>query len=305
MTQNFADRLVEAIDKKRAPCVVGLDSALEAMPKDTLEALEVSLDAPRKVAAGALLRFNKMVIDVIQDLVPAVKPNAAFYEKYGSDGVLALEQTVAYAKQKGLVVILDAKRGDIGNTAQAYAAAYLRDTTSHADYYGQAADSLTINPYLGEDTLEPFCKQCVTSGTGVFVLVRTSNKGAAAFQDQLVGEKKIFEIVADSVNKLAAPLIGKHGYSSIGAVVGATWPNEAVILREQMKHVFFLVPGYGAQGGDVETIKACFDKNGRGAIVNSSRGVLYPQDNSDLNYRERIRAACEKFVTEVRNVSGI
>lgn len=305
MTQNFADRLVEAIDKKRAPCVVGLDSALEAMPKDTLEALEVSSDAPRKVAAGALVRFNKMVIDVICDLVPAVKPNAAFYERYGSDGILALEQTIAYAKERGLIVILDAKRGDIGNTAQAYASAYLRDSTSHSDYNGQGADSLTINPYLGEDTLEPYCKQCAKSGTGVFILVRTSNKGAAAFQDLVVGDKKVYEVVADSVNTLAAPLVGKHGYSSIGAVVGATWPNEAAMLREQMKKVFFLVPGYGAQGGDVETIKACFDKNGQGAIVNSSRGILYPSDNTDLNYRERIRAACEKFVSDVRSASGI
>lgn len=305
MTQNFADRLVEAIDKKRSPCVVGLDSALEAMPKDALEALEVTLDAPRKVAAGALTRFNKMVIDVIYDIVPAVKPNAAFYERYGSDGILALEQTVAYAKERGLIVILDAKRGDIGNTAQAYASAYLRSSTSHADYNGQSVDSITINPYLGEDTLEPFSKQCALSGTGAFILVRTSNKGAAAFQDLMVGDRKVYEIVADTVTKLGAPLVGKHGYSSIGAVVGATWPNEASMLREQMKKTFFLVPGYGAQGGDIETIKACFDKNGRGAIVNSSRAILYPQDNTNLNYRERIRATCEKFVSDVRTASGI
>jgi orotidine-5'-phosphate decarboxylase len=305
MTQNFADKLVEAIDKKRSPCVVGLDPVLEALPKDTLEALDIKGNPPRKLAAGALIRFNKMVIDVISDLVPMVKPNAAFYERYGSDGVLALEQTVAYAKQKGLLVLLDAKRGDIGNTAQAYAEAYLRESDVSPDYIGQAADALTVNPYLGEDTLEPYCKQCASTGTGIFVLVRTSNKGAAAYQDLVTDGKKLYETVADTVSRLGAPLTGKHGFSSVGAVVGATWPKDAAALRERMKSTFFLVPGYGAQGGDIETVKACFDKNGRGAIVNSSRAILYPTDNAELNYRERIRAACEKFVTDVRSASGI
>jgi orotidine-5'-phosphate decarboxylase len=305
MKENFADRLIHAIEQKRSPCVVGLDTAIEAMPVDTLEALNVSADSPRKVIADCLLRFNKMVIDVVADLVPAVKPNAAFYERYGADGIVALEHTVAYAKEKGLIVILDAKRGDIGNTAQAYASAYLQSHKAHEDYYGQIADSLTVNPYLGEDTLEPFARQCEQTGTGIFVLVRTSNKGAAAFQDLEVEGGKVYERVADSVSRLGKNSIGKHGYSSIGAVVGATWPKDAEALRQRMSSTFFLVPGFGAQGGDIETVRACFDKNGRGAIVNSSRGVLYPQGVSAKNHREEIRAACEKFVGDVRTASGM
>ncbi len=303
MTQNFADRLLEEIERKKAPCVVGLDTALEALPPDYLKGLDVQLSSPRRLLADAVVRFNRMVIDTIADLVPAVKPNAAFYERYGSDGVRALEETVAYAKSKGLLVILDAKRGDIGNTAEAYARAYLKTEVAD-DYAGQSADALTISPYLGSDTLEPFVKECMASGTGVFVLVRTSNKGAGTLQDLKVDGTKIYEKVADIVSELGKPLIGKRGYSSFGAVVGATWPEDAKVLRTRMKQTLFLVPGFGAQGGDLDTVRACFDKDGLGAIVNSSRGILYPAGSNSSNYRELIGTSCEKFVNDLRSALG-
>lgn len=303
MKHHFTDRLIEEIEAKRAPCVVGLDTALEALPPEYLAGLDLEKEAPRRVYAETMIRFNKMVIDEIADLVPAVKPNAAFYEKYGADGFFALEETIAYARSKGLIVILDAKRGDIGNTAAAYANAFLSQSKL-PDHAGQNADALTVNPYLGEDSLEPFVEILTHAGTGIFVLVRTSNKGATTFQDLEVGNKKLYEKVAETVVKLGIVSIGQRGYSAVGAVVGATWPKDAVHLREQMPKTFFLVPGFGAQGGDVETVKACFDKNGLGAIVNSSRGVLYPKSEGNSNYRESIRAACEKFVYDVRKAIG-
>lgn len=292
MTQNFADRLCAAILKKRAPCVVGLDSALEALPTDYLAGLGVSLDSPVPQRAEAMVRFNRMVIDSIADLVPAVKPNAAFYEKLGVDGIRALEETISYARERELVVILDAKRGDIGNTAEAYASAYLANS-----------DSLTISPYLGEDSIEPFIAACKKFNSGVFILVRTSNKGATTFQDLEVGGERLFFKVADLVSRLGEELVGESGYSSVGAVVGATWPEDAKLLRKRMPKTLFLVPGFGAQGGDVDTVRACFDANGLGAIVNSSRGILYPKGAGN-NYRDAVREACEKFVSDIRTAVG-
>lgn len=288
MTQNFADRLIEAIKLKKAPCVVGLDTALEALPSDFLAGLGVSLDSPAYLRADAMLRFNRMVIDTVSDLVPAVKPNAAFYEKLGFEGIRVLEETISYAKEKELLIITDAKRGDIGNTAEAYAGAWLSDS-----------DSLTVSPYLGEDSLEPFVAACKRFNSGIFVLVRTSNKGATTFQDLEVGGERLFFKVADLVSRMGEELIGVSGYSSVGAVVGATWPEDARELRQRMPRTLFLVPGFGAQGGDVETVKACFDEEGLGAIVNSSRAILYPK-GAGTNYREAVREACEKFVIDIR-----
>jgi len=292
MKENFADRLIQAIKSKKAPCVVGLDPAIEALPKGLTAGV-----TSRKEIGELVLSFNRTVIDAVCDLVPAVKPNAAFYERYGLEGVQALEETISYAKAKGLLVILDAKRGDIGNTAEAYARAALSEELPEP---GQYADALTVSPYLGQDSLEPFVSVAQESGNGIFILVRTSNKGATTFQDLDVGGERLFFKVADLVDRLGADVVGKSGYSSIGAVVGATWPADAKALRLRMPKTLFLVPGFGAQGGDIETIKACFDADGLGAIINSSRAILYPKDLTENNLHEKIREACEKFVSDVR-----
>jgi orotidine-5'-phosphate decarboxylase len=296
MKQNYADRLNDAIKEKKAPCVVGLDIALEALPKGLFPEAQ-----SREEKATTIVNFNRLVIDTVADLVPAVKPNSAFYERYGADGMKALEQTIHYAKSKGLLVILDGKRGDIGNTAEAYAKASLSD---ESDTVGQYADSLTVNPYLGVDALEPFATTASAAGNGLYILVRTSNKGAVTFQDLNCDGEKLFFKVADVVNALGEASIGITGYSAIGAVVGATWPEDAKLLRSRMKRTLFLVPGFGAQGGDIETIRACFNTDGLGAIVNSSRGITYPKGATASNCGEMIREACEKFVIDVRQAVG-
>lgn len=296
MEQHFGDRLVRAIREKRAPCVVGLDTVIESIPEGLFGA-----PTTRKEKAEFLLAFNRMVIDTVADLVPALKPNAAFYERYGADGIAALEETIQYAQARNLLIILDGKRGDIGNTAEAYAKATL---SREAFDLGQGAEALTVNPYLGVDSLEPFVSTAVSAGTGIFILVRTSNKGAGTFQDLVTDGEKLYLKVADVVRDLGSASVGQEGYSSIGAVVGATWPEDAALLRKRMPQTIFLVPGFGAQGGDIGTIRACFDSMGLGAIVNSSRAILYPKGATAANCRERIRESCESFVRDVRQAVG-
>lgn len=261
---HLADRLAAAIQSKGNGVLVGLDPRENQLP----EACKPISSSPTDVAQ-AYASFCRHIIDVVADLVPATKPQAAFFEQLGPPGMQALQEVIAYARQKGLIVILDAKRGDIGSTAEAYAAAYLGASTP----YG--ADSLTVNPYLGDDSLMPFVTQAQKDSGHLFVLVKTSNPGGKRFQDLQADGCTFFEHVADHVEELAVESVGASGYGLVGAVVGATYPEELAKLRARMPHAFLLIPGFGAQGGSASDVAAGFDASGNGAIVNSSRGIIF------------------------------
>ncbi|HYF83186.1 MAG TPA: orotidine-5'-phosphate decarboxylase [Clostridia bacterium] len=272
----FTDKLIEKVIKCQNHTVVGLDPRLDYVPKHILNEVNAGVSAGRSdlVAAEAFFRFNKEIIDSVYDIVPAVKPQIAFYEQYGTAGFECYMKTCEYAKTKGLLVVGDVKRGDIGSTAEAYSDFYLGNNE-----WSVETDCITINPYLGTDSIMPFVKDCEKNGKGIYVLVKTSNKSSADIQDLEAEGKKIYEHVADLVVRLGESLIGKYGYSSIGAVVGATFKSDGMRLREIMKKVYFLVPGYGAQGGTAEDVAVCFNEDGLGAIVNSSRGIIAAYKN--------------------------
>lgn len=277
MVTNAADYLLEEIQKKENPSVVGLDPIISRIPSFLINE-ETKNNEGFEAVRNIIIRFNKLIIDAVCDIVPAVKPQMAYYEQYGSYGVNAFEETVTYAKQKGLVVIEDAKRNDIGSTAKAYSNGHLGKVKlgNDQDNPGFDVDFLTVTPYLGSDGINPFIDDCKDYGKGIFVLVKTSNPSSGELQDITVYEnKKVYEIMAEQVDRLGKELIGKKGYSSFGAVVGATYPNEAKKLRGIMRHSIFLVPGYGEQGGTANDIVPCFNDDGYGAIVNSARGIIY------------------------------
>jgi len=267
----FTDSLIEKVKKCRNHTVVGLDPRLEYVPKHITD--EVGQGEPveksAELIAEAFFSFNKEIIDNVYDIVPAVKPQIAFYEQYGAAGFECWLRTCEYAKSKGLLVIGDVKRGDIGSTAEAYSDFYLGGNP-----WSAATDCITINPYLGTDSIIPFIKDCERNGKGIYILVKTSNKSSIDIQDLESGGKKIYEHVAELVARLGADLAGKYGYSSVGAVVGATFRGDGMRLRELMNRVYFLVPGYGAQGGTAEDVAVCFNQDGLGAVVNSSRGII-------------------------------
>ncbi|MGE5632885.1 MAG: orotidine-5'-phosphate decarboxylase [Caulobacteraceae bacterium] len=271
----FTDRLIERIIKCKNHTVVGLDPRLEYVPQhikdEALERIPEARDGHNtaKFAAEVFFRFNKEIIDSIFDVVPAVKPQVAFYEQYGVLGFECYVKTCEYARSKGLIVIGDVKRSDIGSTAEAYSDFYLG-----SNEYSAATDCITINPYFGTDSITPFIKDCERNEKGVFVLVKTSNKSSVDIQDLVSDGRKIYEHVADLVVKMGKGLTGINGYSPVGAVVGATFREDAVKLRGVMKNNYFLVPGYGAQGGTAEDAAVCFNKDGLGAVVNSSRGII-------------------------------
>ncbi|MCL2446227.1 MAG: orotidine-5'-phosphate decarboxylase [Oscillospiraceae bacterium] len=256
------DRLNERIMACKAPICVGLDPVLESIPAVYFA------DGASEVEA--IYAFNQDVIDAVCDLVPAVKPQIAFYELFGSAGIACYERTIAYAKRKGLFVITDAKRNDIGNTAMAYAKAHLGEGSP------LEVDFLTVSPFLGEESLVPFIDVCKAEDKGIFILVRTSNAGNRMVQDaQNANGCTVSETLAEYIRQQAGACLGESGYSAIGAVVGATYPQEAETLRKAMPASLFLVPGYGAQGGGAEDVVPCFNADGLGAVVNSSRGILY------------------------------
>ena len=267
---NFADRLIAAMRHRGNAVSVGIDPRPECMPPGLLDRFPAS----RAGVAGAFEEFGRGVVDAVAGLVPVVKFQAAFYEVYGPEGFAALHASVRYAHQAGLVVILDGKRNDIGTTAEAYARAYLGEV----EVGGQTealwdADALTVNPYLGSDGIEPFARLGAESGKGAFVLVRTSNASAVEFQDLVADGRPLYRHVAERLANWAAPDRGALGYSSIGAVVGATCPEQLAELRAALPGIIFLVPGYGAQGGSAQDVALAFDANGLGAIINSARGV--------------------------------
>lgn len=270
---HYASRLHAAITSKRTPVLVGLDPRLDWLPPDVLaHARELHSDASAQ-AAAAFEEFCVRLIDVVAPLVPAVKPQAAFFEELGPDGCLALARVIRYARNSGLIVICDAKRGDIGTTAEAYARGYLAGADPQAAPWH--ADALTVNPYLGRDTLEPFVKVAVERGAGIYVLVKTSNPGSASFQDRHADGQTIYRHVAQVVEELAEQTAEESGFGCVGAVVGATYPHELAELRAAMPHAPLLVPGYGSQGGAAADVAAAFTLTGMGALVNNSRGINF------------------------------
>ncbi len=272
-------KLLEIIDEKKNPTVVGLDPMLSYIPDEIIEKAVKEYGKTPEAAGEAIFEYNKAILDSVCDIVGCVKPQSAFYELYGFAGEKALARTASYAKSLGMYVILDAKRGDIGSTAAAYSAAYLGE----ADLFGSPVsenlyDAVTVNPYLGSDGVLPFVKDCILHDKMIFVLVKTSNPSSGEFQDVTVvsGDKSapLYTLVASKVNEWGAAAMGSASYSSVGAVVGATYPQQLGLLRAQMPQTLFLIPGYGAQGGKAGDIACAFDKEGRGAVVNSSRGII-------------------------------
>ncbi len=270
------DKLFKKIAEKQNPTVAGLDPKLSYIPDYIREESYKKYGKTLEGAADALLQFNKGLIDALCDIVPAVKPQAAYYEMYGWQGVKALTETIAYAKEHGMFVITDGKRNDIGATMTAYAAAHL-GTTQVEDVVAEpfGADALTVNGYLGTDGIQPLLEVCGKEDKGIFVLVKTSNPSSGELQDRpLADGNTVYRAMGAMCEGWGEKLPGKYGYSGVGAVVGATYPAQLEELRAAMPHTFFLVPGYGAQGGAADDVAPGFDKNGLGAIVNSSRGIM-------------------------------
>lgn len=285
------DRLIEKIKQTDNPSVVGLDTNFDYLP-DELRAGVADL----RGAAQAIAEFNRNVIDNICDIVPAVKVQIAYYEMYGVEGMKTFAETLAYASKKGMYVMTDAKRNDIGATAECYAKAYLGKTfVNGASETAFDSDFLTVNGYLGSDGIIPFLKWMKERDKGIFVLVKTSNPSSGELQDMRLSDgKTVYEYMGQLVEEWGKNCRGKYGYSDVGAVVGATHPAQAEILRKQMPHTFFLIPGYGAQGGTARDLKVCFDADGMGGIVNSSRGILcaYRQEKyNGKSYSEAARLA--------------
>ena len=297
------EKLVEKIKTLDAPIVVGLDPTLNFLPKYLLDKAVNEKGETLEAAADAIFEFNKKIVDAVYDLIPAVKPQIAMYEQFGIPGLMAYKQTVDYCHEKGLLVIGDAKRGDIGSTSTAYAIGHLgKVKIGSTEIAPIDTDFLTINPYMGSDSVVPFVEECKKYDKGLFILVKTSNPSSGEFQDQKVGKKAVYELVGKKVDEWGAELV-RNGYSDVGAVVGATYPEMGEVLREIMPKAYILVPGYGAQGGTAAELKPFFNKDGLGAIVNSSRGIIaaYKQDKYAEYGAEGFAEAARAAVIDMKN----
>lgn len=280
------DKLIEKIKATENPTVVGLDPRLSYVPKHIKEQCFEEFGKTPKAVAEAFFLFNKELIDATFDLIPAVKPQVAMYEMLGAEGIDSYIRTIKYAREKDLVIIGDVKRGDIASTAEAYSDGHIgRIDVEGNKFEIYHEDFITLNPYLGWDSIEPYMANCKAYEKGMFVLVKTSNPNSGQLQDLDVGGKTLYQHVGALTNEWGKELMGKYGYSSVGAVVGATHPEQARKLREIMPNTFFLVPGYGAQGGTAEDLSVCFDNDGLGAIVNSSRGIIAAHQKKE--YKEK------------------
>ncbi|WP_296627239.1 orotidine-5'-phosphate decarboxylase [uncultured Negativibacillus sp.] len=299
-------RLIEKIAQMQNPSVVGLDSLLDYIPQhikdEKFEAYGDSFDA----AAQAILEYNKAIIDEICDIVPAIKPQAAYYEMYSWQGMWALCETIKYAQEKGMIVITDGKRNDIGSTMQAYAKAHLGTSTVNGkELAAFGSDMLTVNGYLGSDGVEPLLPICDEKDKGIFVLVKTSNPSSGELQDQKIGDKSIYETMGAMCEQWGAKTQESYGYSRVGAVVGATYPEQLAEMRQKMPHTFFLVPGYGAQGGGANDVAGAFDKNGLGAIVNSSRAILTAWKKAGTDGKDFAQQARKAALAMKEDIMGV
>lgn len=296
---HFGDRLAAAIADLAAPVVVGLDPRKESLPKGLLP---TSWGDETDAIAQAYQSFCFGVIDVVAGKVPAVKPQVAFFEQLGPAGMRVLRKVIVYAREKGLLVIVDAKRNDIGSTAAAYASAHLGEASA---WHG---DALTVSPYLGDDSLEPFTKAAAENAAGIFVLVKTSNPGGSLWQDLVADGLPVYMHVAKHVQSLAERSVGDQGFGIVGAVCGATYPEQLGELRAAMPNAWFLVPGFGSQGGTAKDVAGAFDERGLGAIVNSSRGIIfahareeYREKFGDGNWQGAVEAATLQMVEQLRS----
>ncbi len=299
----FIDNLIDKIKEKKSHVVVGLDPDLNHVPWHLIKSISSLTDI-----CEAIFEFNSKIIDAVYDLVPAIKPQIAFYERYGVDGINAFIKTINYGKQKGLIVIEDAKRNDIGSTATAYSEGHI----GRVDILDQKipvfdVDAITVNPYLGSDGILPFVNDVQNYQKGIFVLVKTSNKSSVEFQDIRVIDNeqpcRLYEVIAKKVHEWGKAVIGEYGYSSVGAVVGATFPNDTKILRNLMPNTYFLVPGYGKQGGTATDVINSFNKDGFGALISASRSInfAYKYDSkfNDYHFAEAAREAVIKMNKEI------
>lgn len=301
------NELIAKIKKTGAPIVVGLDPTLKLIPKHLLEKAYKEYGENPEGVAQAVVEYNKGIVDAVADLVPAVKPQIAMYEQFGILGLIAYQKTISYCKEKGLVVIGDIKRGDIGSTSEAYAVGHLgRVTIGRTDFRGFEEDFATVNPYLGSDGVKPFIDVCRKEKRGIFILVKTSNPSSGEFQDQKIDGRPLYELVGEKVAAWGEALLG-DGYSYVGAVVGATYPEQGRILRKLMPRTYILVPGYGAQGGKGADLVHFFNEDGLGAIINSSRGIIaaYQQEAyaayGEENYADAARQAVLDMRADIKN----
>ena len=292
----FSDRLVDAIKSKNSRVVVGLDPRIENLPPDLQRGAKSDVER----AAQSILEWGGEIIDAVRDHAVAVKPQIAFYERLGPFGIVTYYALCRHARKKGLLVIGDVKRGDVPDTARAYAEAHL-DTF--------ACDAITVNPYLGSDSMAPFIEEAKKRDGGLFVLVKTSNPGSGDFQDRLIDGRPLYLHVADRVAQWGSDLMGKYGWSSVGAVVGATHPEQAVRVREALPNTFFLVPGYGAQGASASDLKAGFGREGLGAICNASRSVIFAYEKEPWKskfpgdqWAKAVAAAAEAMKKEINAI---
>ncbi len=302
MNSHFGDLLAQAVQAKRSAICVGLDPRWSSLPKKLTEGIE---QRDRGSIARITAQFCCEVIDAVASLAPVVKPQAAFFEQLGCEGMVALDTVVRFARNAGMLVLLDGKRGDIGTTAQAYAQAYLGQDS------GWGCDALTVNPYLGDDTLEPFVDCARERGAGIFVLVKTSNPGSGFLQDCRIRRDdtdetdRVYEKMADLVQSRALATVGTSGYGIVGAVVGATYPNQLSELRHRIPNAWILIPGYGAQGGTASDVSRGFDQRGLGAIVNSSRGIIFAYELAQysglsLNWQDAVASATRDMAEQLR-----
>ncbi|MBE7079745.1 MAG: orotidine-5'-phosphate decarboxylase [Clostridiales bacterium] len=297
----ITDKLIDGIIAMQNPTCVGLDTLFDYLPDDMRAGAKTFEDVAERV-----LEFNKKIIDSVYDIVPSVKVQIAYYEMYGVAGMKAYYETLKYAAEKGLVVIADAKRNDIGSTASCYAKAFLGETQVNDEIIKAfPSDYVTVNGYLGSDGIVPFVEQCEKYDKGIFVLVKTSNPSGAEIQNMVLDNgMPMYEYVGGLVEKWGESTIGKYGYSAVGAVVGATHPTEAARLRAVLPHTFFLIPGYGAQGGNAEMLKSCFGANGLGGVVNNSRGILCAYKKNGGTYYDAAREACVAMQKDLSSVIG-
>ena len=307
------NQLISKIKETNAPIVVGLDPMLKYVPEYIRQQAYAEYGETLEGAAEAIWQYNKGIVDAVYDLIPAVKPQVAMYEQFGIPGMIAFKRTVDYCKEKGLVVIGDIKRGDIGSTSEAYAVGHLgKVRIGDKSYAGFDEDFVTVNPYLGSDGVKPFTSICAGEKKGIFVLVKTSNPSSGEFQDRLIDGKPLYELVGEKVRDWGAECMPESGdYSYVGAVVGATYPEQGKLLRKVVPHTFILVPGYGAQGGKGSDLVHFFHEDGLGAIINSSRGIIaaYQQEKyagyGEKGYADAARAAVidmrEDIASALRN----